>query len=264
MVAVLFACHFRALGSGDDSVRVIEKKEGQTVELWAESAFNTDYLISLSADLQNMTSNPPVPAILDSLGRQRFLVAVFHASDTPGVTWNYHFQWSWKVGRRASGQALNTTFLLPYKGVHKVIQGFLGKFSHDKGSQNEYAVDFEMPEGTTVLAARGGTVTGMRQDSNVGGADDSFKGRENYVIIRHDDGTYAEYAHLRQNGALVKLGQKVNARDPIGLSGSTGHSSQPHLHFMVFNTLDGTTRVAIPIRFQTDKGVVVPEEGASY
>ena len=258
---VLMACHSHALADGENTVQIIEKKNGDIIQLWADSACNMDFTITLTGDLQNMTSSPALPATIESAGRQKFLLAMFRPSGAPW-RWSYHYHW--KRGGCGTGQTANPTFLLPYRGEHKVIQGFLGKFSHYQGSQNEYAVDFEMPEGTSVCAARGGTVVGLRQNSNSGGADVSFKGQENYVIIRHDDGTYAEYEHMRQNGALVKLGQKVAAQDPISLSGNTGHSSRPHLHFSVFNTIDGNTRATIPIRFQTKTGVVIPTEGESY
>ena len=52
-----------------------------------------------------------------------------------------------------------------------------------------------------------------------------------YLWIRHEDGTYACYFHLRHNGAIAKYGDKVHRRDLIAEVGNTGTSSEPHLHF---------------------------------
>jgi len=76
----------------------------------------------------------------------------------------------------------------------------------------------------------------------------------NYVILRHDDSTCGEYLHLQKDSVLVEVGQKVKAGDKIGLSGNTGDSSGPHLHFGVFINRDGIDKQSIPIRWKTSEG----------
>ncbi len=56
----------------------------------------------------------------------------------------------------------------------------------------------------------------------------------NELGIKHSDGTYAVYAHLKYKGAFVKVGDKVKQGQSIGLSGNTGWSSEPHLDFSIF------------------------------
>jgi murein DD-endopeptidase MepM/ murein hydrolase activator NlpD len=68
-------------------------------------------------------------------------------------------------------------------------------------------------------------------------------------LIQHSDGTIGNYAHLLKHGVRVSVGQKIAAGAVIGLSGNTGFSSGPHLHFSVFKTKDGRERESIPIRF---------------
>lgn len=120
---------------------------------------------------------------------------------------------------------------LPYKkgNVFKVYQGYFGGFSH----QNDYAVDFTMPIGTEIVAAREGIVVEVVEKNNRGCADESCVAFNNWVTVFHNDGTYAKYVHLDFKGANVKVGQRVNKGDLIGLSGNTGFSSGPHLHFEV-------------------------------
>jgi len=84
-----------------------------------------------------------------------------------------------------------------------------------------------------------------------------FDPYNNYVLIRHDDGTLGQYCHLHKNGALVKPGQVVKTGDVIALSGNTGFSSGPHLHFCVFKTKNGRERESIPINFCTTENISV-------
>ena len=73
------------------------------------------------------------------------------------------------------------------------------------------------------------------------------------------------YAHLRARGVRVAPGQRVAAGETIGLSGNTGFSSGPHLHFSVFKTRNGKERESLPIRFGIEQGrVATLVEGRSY
>ena len=84
------------------------------------------------------------------------------------------------------------------------------------------------------------------------------------ITIKHDDGTFAEYAHLAKDSTLVNLGEKIAAGQTLALSGNTGFSRGPHLHFAVFVTIDGNTRATIPVHFQTPQGDLLLEEGKDY
>ncbi|MFH8365585.1 transglycosylase family protein [Streptomyces sp. NPDC018031] len=81
--------------------------------------------------------------------------------------------------------------------------------------------DFPVPTGTTVKAIGPGEVVSAGWGGSYG----------NQVVIRHADGKYSQYAHL--SSLSVSAGQTVSGGQQIGLSGSTGNSSGPHLHFEV-------------------------------
>jgi murein DD-endopeptidase MepM/ murein hydrolase activator NlpD len=83
-------------------------------------------------------------------------------------------------------------------------------------------IDLAAPENTPVLAAADGVVAVVAS---------SQVGYGNYVIVAHQNGVATLYGHL--NVALVKVGDSVMQRQPIGLEGSTGNSTGPHLHFEV-------------------------------
>ncbi|KAG1252036.1 hypothetical protein G6F68_011979 [Rhizopus microsporus] len=57
--------------------------------------------------------------------------------------------------------------------------------------------------------------------------------RANFIRVLHSDGSMALYGHLQAGGMRVRRGQAVQAGQPIGLSGNSGYSSAPHLHFVV-------------------------------
>ena len=64
-------------------------------------------------------------------------------------------------------------------------------------------------------------------------AEQAVPGEENVIVIKHSDETFGRYYHLTKGGALVSVGDKVSQGDKIGLSGNSGASAGPHLHFDV-------------------------------
>ena len=156
----------------------------------------------------------------------------------------------------------SSTYRLPWEEgkSFKCTQGFNGALSHNGNSK--YAIDFSLPEGTKVCAARGGKVTEVKEDESKGGMGDEFKGkgRENKIRIDHGDGTTGLYLHLKKDGALVDVGDTVMQGDIIGLSGGTGYASGPHLHFQV-NKGSGWETIAIAFDdIETDAGVPIEEK----
>ena len=139
-------------------------------------------------------------------------------------------------------------YRLPFEyGRIRVDQGFGGRYSHDD-AQNRYAVDFAVPEGTPVLAAREGVVLQVESDFSGTGLDrERYGGRANYVRILHTDGSMALYAHLKPEGVLVRVSQRVRQGQQIALSGNTGFSTAPHLHFVV-QANAGMHLASIPFR----------------
>jgi hypothetical protein len=136
-----------------------------------------------------------------------------------------------------------------------VDQGFGGSFSHND-PQNFYAVDFAADVGTPIVAARDGVVMQVESDFDKAGLDlEKYGGRANYVRILHADGTMGLYAHLEEGGVLVQVGQHVRAGQTIALSGNTGFTTGPHLHFAV-QVNRGMRLVSIPFRMSGPQGAL--------
>jgi hypothetical protein len=135
----------------------------------------------------------------------------------------------------------------PHGLTFAVLQGFHGAFSH-RGS-NEYAVDFNCPVATPVVATRPGVVVAINASAQGSGTTPEFLDdkRANFVLVRHDDGTLGEYMHLSPSGVEVHPGQRVKRGQEIALSGNTGFSSTPHLHFQVMTAAeDGIAKQSFP------------------
>ena len=96
------------------------------------------------------------------------------------------------------------------------------------------AVDFIAPENTTVLAAARGTVTYVKDDSEIGGPSVSFWDYSNFISIKHQNEEYTRYDHLAFGSSKVRVGEIVNAGQEIAKVGMTGFTYLPHLHFQVF------------------------------
>ncbi|MEP1446468.1 MAG: M23 family metallopeptidase [Paraglaciecola sp.] len=166
-------------------------------------------------------------------GHQRVKVLELQPINQARDTW-YDESFFWSPGNMLAVHQADVVYHFPYaKGEHfRIVQGFGGGYSHQGASK--YAVDFAMPIGTPVHAARGGVVIDLVAHNSLGGANRHYAQYANYVVILHDDDTTGEYYHLKQNGVAVTLGERIAKGQKIAYSGNTGFSSLPHLHFAVY------------------------------
>ena len=144
----------------------------------------------------------------------------------------------------------------------RIEQGWGGRFSHADAA-NRHAIDFGADIGTPVVAARAGTVMEIENGFARNGHDARQDGeRANYVRVLHDDGTMALYAHLDRDGVVARVGQRVRRGDALGLSGNTGYSNGPHLHFVV-QINRGMRLESVPFKMFGPQGILRFREPAS-
>ncbi len=242
---------------------VAEKRSGQTV-LLVDNPLPGPITATLKLELTNAKSDVELPAtlVIPAQSRRQALAII----PDQGASWKYHYDWNYRVGDRAAKHDDKHIYRLPYPSgkSYSVIQGYDGKFSHH--GEQQFALDFKLPLGSKVCAARSGTVLVTRADSDEGGRDrDKYLYKANYIRILHDDGSIGSYVHLQHEGVLVNVGDQVSAGQPIGLSGDTGYATSPHLHFHVQLAVDGYTIRTVPVRFRTHRNTAETlEQGHAY
>lgn len=129
-----------------------------------------------------------------------------------------------------------------------VLSSPFGELAEIRDGRPHNGIDLAMPEGTELRSIAEGTVAHVFDGSgNVG------KG----VSIELKDGSHAIYGHM--SDVSVKAGESLQVGDTIGLSGNTGHSSGPHLHFAIKDA-DGQWVDPTPV---ADKLAEISGEGAA-
>jgi murein DD-endopeptidase MepM/ murein hydrolase activator NlpD len=142
---------------------------------------------------------------------------------------------------------------LPYQESksHLLVQGYFSRYTH----RNRAALDFKMKKGTKICAVRDGVVIRIKADGKRGGGNVKYRTDGNYVVIQHNDSTRSGYWHLRHEALFVKVGDQVKQGQVIGLSGKSGYTYFPHLHFIVWRSDGKGQWTQIGTRFQTNKGI---------
>ena len=251
--------------SGDqNALRIRRVTTPSYVGLVIENRRAYDVTVTLTIYPENAQVTRIVPETTTCGGHWQVEAARISAADpSKPCRWRYDLRWA--KGSMNAQHEDDTRYRLPFKKgeTYRVSQGYNGRWTH-RGPER-YAVDFAMPEGTTVCAAREGVVVDLKESSKTGGPDKKYRDECNYVSIAHADGTIGEYHHLQYDGVLVEIGARVTAGQLIALSGNTGYSTLPHLHFGVYSALDGSHRQSHRVTLVTREGIITePLAGKTY
>ena len=245
-----------------DPIRIdkVERDGRHSLTLYNRSQVPVTYRLTFELTNAEIEDESKLVIVVPPKGRAKGPV-ILRTDDRYSWNWRYN---SWYNFGDIAPKITETSYELPFsKGTrHKILQGFHGKLSHK--AHEAYALDFDLPEGTEVRAARAGLVVEVKEDFTRGGWDPTLKEFANTVIVAHTDGTLARYVHLKKNGAVVDPGQWVNSGDLIGYSGNTGLSTGPHLHFDVYHPKGKETLETIKFKLRVNGRIVEPLEGEFY
>ena len=227
----------------------LEHDDGELLA-WAENPLAGPIEVMLHGDGGDVRARPALPARATVPARGRALLTRIEASAAAGIRFRLE-----AVPGHPSTRPRDVEYAWPLARRRvDVAQGWGGHASHDTAA-DRHAIDLATPVGTPVLAARDGVVMQVESGFHAGAFDPRLHGRANFVRILHDDGTMALYAHLDGSGVAVRVGERVRRGQRIGLSGSTGYSAGPHLHFVV-QANRGMRLESIPFRMFGPGGVL--------
>lgn len=247
-------------GQAQQAVEVFRVVSGNMVTLRALNPNPYPITVEFEYQVENLedTGNGRFSVLLNARNNQ--VVRQFQILDQ-NRSWRIETNSRSSIGNLFSPTDEEYLYRLPFEccKTYRLFQGYNGVVHSGISTHRgrlAYSLDFEMEEGTPVLAARSGVVAGLKSDSEEGGPDPGLTNDGNYILILHNDGSVAAYAHLKPGGVNVVVGQQVEQGEIIGLSGNTGYSTSPHLHFMVgrFN-LDGGFQ-SFPVLYQSNEHAI--------
>ena len=174
-------------------------------------------------------------------------IVLLAACSSPSGPSDAGSRWVWRENCAGAYPAQESSpYVLPYEPGRSFVVGTGNcEAPHNRYSFEQYAYDFVMPIGTPIVAARDGEVI-LVEERFANGT--RIPEQVNRIHVRHADGTVGSYGHLTTNGALVVVGDRVERGQIIGLSGDSGDSTAPHLHFGVFQA-----GASIPITFRNTR-----------
>ena len=237
---------------------------GRKIQFHATNDFHAPVELVLVLDVLENVERPPPDQSMDWLlpPRSQTELLQLDAVGDVGVP-DISYRFLYLLGDPNAEHRPHRPYRAPFSIANKfmVSQAFPIQVTHNT-ADSYYAVDFAMPVGTDVYAARGGTVIEVASTNFRAGSDPAEQGASaNLVRILHDDGTIGVYAHLNWNTIRVRPGDEVKRGEYIADSGNTGFSSGPHLHFVVLRNGGGHLE-SLPIVFEgPNETEVTPDLG---
>ncbi len=221
------------------------------------------YTLTLDLKLKNLVSNKDLPLTFLLNGKEKFFPLEFilkNKHEPYELSYSYNF----RLGNYEAKN--NFVYQLPFSpDFHfRVTQGYKGKISHNGELLN--SLDWTMPLKTPIYSARSGLIAEIKDGFDEGKFDKEYLDKANYIYVLHDDGSIGSYVHLYAGSIEPKVGDYVNTGDYLGLSGNSGYSTGPHLHFNVFLPKDGYSYKTIPVKFKHyyNKNGEILQEGNIY
>jgi murein DD-endopeptidase MepM/ murein hydrolase activator NlpD len=239
-------------------VKLLRQETEEGITLYAQNTYfapvQLGYRITMAENVAAATPRTGLQ-MLPARGEVT-LIEVGKADPSAPLSFDYEYQFL--PGDPKAEHRPDRPYRFPYAkaSAFAVSQAYPDTITH-KDPSSQYAIDFVMPIGTQIHAARGGTVIEVASDFFEAGVNAAVDGpRANVVRVLHDDGTMSLYGHLNWNSIRVVPGQKIDRGEYIADSGNTGFSTGPHLHFVVQRNRGGGI-VSVPIEFEGSGGAPV-------
>ena len=223
-----------SLSRAEHKISLYHEQINNEYYIYADNDEFCDMSIKIEFDVQNMLidgGNNKV-YVVKAKAKKQLLTKL--SLDKVGEAYSFRYKYWTNYGIHQNKKYdRDYEYNLPFMASHafEVYQGYNGSLSH----KNQNALDFTMPIGTELTAVRDGVVVKIIEKNNRNCGQEECKKYNNLISIYHPDGTFANYLHIKQNGAIVEVGDKVFKGQLIGYSGNVGWSTGPHLHLVIYN-----------------------------
>ncbi|RKQ50172.1 peptidase M23-like protein [Roseivirga pacifica] len=183
--------------------------------------------------LTGLTADTKLPAGKNiSSGRTRILKLSQFGLNSPNFNWGY----TYKKGV-ANPDLKEVPYVLPVTAGTKVrmipLKSLEELYTDRVPQEDFYAIGFQLSEGDTICAARGGKVIDLIQDQESDLENLRFSSTRNQIVIEHKDGSQARYSVFKKNSAMVKLSDEILTGTPIALAGGEKYESGLHTRLVV-------------------------------
>lgn len=229
----------------------------QTLQLYVKEENNQQYLYAKNNYLFDMTYLIKTPQYI-KINNTNKIIGVLKAKEykkiaqiknerkTNFVTEKIH----WVVGDYTLKPQEHYLYSFPLKTGKKteVLQTHRQTSTHI--NPHQYAIDLDAKNNKQVYAAREGQVVLVYDTSTEYGSSMKYYKKANKIVIKHEDGTYANYAHLQANTAKVKVGDYVKKGDYLADVGLSGYTVYPHLHFEVSKATKDVVQQSVRLYFK--------------
>lgn len=216
-----------------------ERIQSQQVAFYADNPSYAPYTVTLKftrlSNASNFREGEEYSTVVGYGRKQITTLRPENVNSGIGFAYNY----SWRKGDLDANPDTTFVYLFPLaKGksvkMNKMIS--LGGFFGIKGKRKDLTgVTFQTTRGDTIVAARGGMVTEIRDDVEI--TDKTHKGydaTENFIEIYHEDGTFAVYKLFKKKGVFVRAGDHVIPGQPLGTIDGSDYGNGSHLRFSIF------------------------------
>ena len=239
-------------------VKLLQQSTNEGVTLFAQNTYYAPIQLAFRiVTPQNVAETTPLKGMQMLPPRGDATLLSVGAAD-PSMPVSFDYEYQFLPGDPQAQHRPDRPYRFPFgkSSAFLVSQAYPDTVTHNEPS-SQYAIDFAMPIGTHIDAARGGVVIEIASDFFEAGVDAAKDGpRANVVRVLHDDGTMSLYGHLNWNSIRVKPGQRIERGEYIADSGNTGFSTGPHLHFVVQRNRGGAI-ISLPIEFETASGAAI-------
>lgn len=258
LLAALLCSYFSSTAQ-DDIKAFHETMEDKSIRILAKNNSDAEQSVQIEATFKGMETSVkfPIVKVIPPGGTEYF------ASLKPGKgSYSFNYKYTYIQGDVTGKHNDDFVYRLPFKTGEKYMVG--QSYNERPTHMNQYALDFNMDEGTDICAIRDGVVVKIVDHHNKGCPKEECSQYNNYLLVKHEDGSEADYSHIKKNGALVKVGDKVRAGQPLALSGATGWASGAHLHLEIYVSRF-TGRESVRAQYQLNKQTVgIPQSMQNY